>query len=42
MEFGVKSFLFVCSVVLSRMSNFSAIWRLSPSLVTGLQILTYA
>jgi hypothetical protein len=28
--------------VLSLTSNFSAIWRLSPLPVTGLQILTYA
>jgi hypothetical protein len=34
--------LFVCLFVLSRMSNFSATWRLSPLLVTGLQIQTYA
>jgi hypothetical protein len=34
--------LFVCLFVLSRMSNFSAIWRLSPLLATGLQIKTYA
>jgi hypothetical protein len=33
---------FVCLFVLSRTSNFSAIWRLSPLPVTGLQILTYA
>jgi hypothetical protein len=30
--------LFVCLFVLSRKSNFSAIWRLSPLPVTGLQI----
>jgi hypothetical protein len=36
--FEKSDFLFV----LSRMSNFSAIWRLSPLLVTGLQIKTYA
>jgi hypothetical protein len=29
--------LFVCLLVLSRTSNFSAIWRLSPLPVTGLQ-----
>jgi hypothetical protein len=28
----------VCLFVLSRTSNFSAIWRLSPLPVTGLQI----
>jgi hypothetical protein len=30
--------LFVCLFVLSRTSNFSAIWRLSPLPATGLQI----
>jgi hypothetical protein len=30
--------VFVCLFVLSRMSNFSAIWQLSPLPVTGLQI----
>jgi hypothetical protein len=32
----------VCLLVYSRTSNFSAIWRLSPLPVTGLQILAYA
>jgi hypothetical protein len=31
-------YLFVCLFVLSRTSNFSAIWRLSPLPVTGLLI----
>jgi hypothetical protein len=30
--------IFICLFVLSRTSNFSAIWRLSPLPVTGLQI----
>ena len=34
--------LFVCLFVYSRLSNFSAIRRLSPLPVTGLQILAYA
>jgi hypothetical protein len=34
--------VFVCLFVFSRMSNFSAIWRLSPVPVTGLQIQNYA
>jgi hypothetical protein len=34
--------LFVCLLVYSRTSNFSAIWRLSPLPVSGLQILPYA
>jgi hypothetical protein len=33
--------IFICLIVLSRMSNFSAIWQLSPLPVKGLQILTY-
>jgi hypothetical protein len=33
-----RNWLFVCLFVLSRTSNFSAIWWLSPLLVTGLQI----
>jgi hypothetical protein len=38
-----KNCLFiVCLFVLSRKSNFSAIWRLSSLPVTGLQIQTYA
>jgi hypothetical protein len=32
----------ICLFVYSRTSNFSAIWRLSPLPVTGLQILAYA
>jgi hypothetical protein len=35
---GERNDLFVCLFVLSRTSNFSAIWRLSPLPVTGLQI----
>jgi hypothetical protein len=35
-------FLFVYLFVYSHRSNFSAIWRLSPLPVTGLQILAYA
>jgi hypothetical protein len=31
-------FVFVCLFVLSRTSNFSAIWQLSPLPATGLQI----
>jgi hypothetical protein len=34
--------IFVCLFVYSRTSNLSAIWRLSPLPVTGLQILAYA
>jgi hypothetical protein len=34
--------LFICVLVLNRTSNFSAIWRMSPLLVTGLQIKAYA
>jgi hypothetical protein len=33
----IKNVLFVC-FILSRTSNFSAIWRLSPLPATGLQI----
>jgi hypothetical protein len=34
--------MFVCLLVYSGTSNFSAIWRLSPLPVTGLQIFAYA
>jgi hypothetical protein len=37
-SFWDKFILFVCLFVLSRTNNFSAIWRLSPLPVTGLQI----
>jgi hypothetical protein len=33
---------FICFFVFSRTRNFSAVWRLSPLPVTGLQILPYA
>jgi hypothetical protein len=37
-EIAFRMILFVRLFVLSRTSNFSAIWRLSPLPVTGLQI----
>jgi hypothetical protein len=41
-EHSIQKCLFVCLFVLSCTTNFSAIWRLSPLPVTGLQIWTYA
>jgi hypothetical protein len=37
-----QSLVIICLFVYSHTSNFSAIWRLSPLPVTGLQILAYA
>jgi hypothetical protein len=39
--YAAESLDFFGLIVYSRTSNFSAIWRLSPLPVTGLQILAY-
>jgi hypothetical protein len=36
--YGFKDLCWICLFALSRTSNLSAIWRLSPLQVTGLQI----